>query len=299
MDKRLGFIGLGNMGFPMAKNLLNTFGNLVVYNRSQQKCKELERIGAVIATSVYDFTQNTDIIFLSLPGPQEVLEIVLGKDGILSCAHKGQIIIDLSTVSPSTNQIIVEKAQLLGVTYIDVPVSGGPQGAQSSSLSLMIGASEKEIDSLHLKDYLQVIGSTFHYIGKRGGGSAIKIINNFMSFAGQVINGEALLMADSLGISPETFYQVTTTSSGNNVILKAKMNKVLNDDLKPGFALDLTVKDLELARQLCQDQMIPNYTLNIAIQFYREAQKRGYGQNDSSSVIRVIRGLDENNECSK
>lgn len=296
MDKRIGFIGLGNMGFPMAKNLLNKFGNLLVYNRSQQKCRELETDGAVIGKDVADLTQQVDIIFLSLPGPKEVLEIVLNENGILSSSHKGQIIVDLSTVSPTTNQMIVEKAQLLGVNYIDVPVSGGPQGAQNSSLSLMIGASEKEIDELGLKEYLKVIGSTFHYIGKRGGGSAIKIINNFMSFATQVINGEALLMADSLGISPETFYQVTTTSSGNNVILKAKMDKVLNDDLKPGFALDLTVKDLELARQLCQDQYIPNFTLNTVIQFYREAQRLGYGQSDSSSVIRVIRGLHEKGE---
>lgn len=289
MDRKIGFIGLGNMGFPMAKNMLEKFGNLIVYNRSQAKCKELESMGARIASNAVELCKNADIIFLSLPGPKEVKEVILGENGLLSTSHSGQIIVDFSTVAPSTNLEIVEKLSPIGVTYIDVPVSGGPIGVVRATLSLMIGATEEEIDKLGLKPYFEAIGSTFHYIGKRGGGSAIKIINNYMSFVAQVINGEAMLMADSLGIPLETFYQVTTTSSGNNAILNAKMNKVLNNDEEPGFALDLVLKDLELARQLCQDESIPNFTLNTGIQFYREAQRLGYGKKDSSTVIKVIR----------
>ena len=176
-----------------------------------------------------------------------------------------------------------------GIYYVDCPVSGGPTGAADSSLSVMIGATEEKITEQGLEPFLRVIGNTFHYIGKIGGGSSVKIINNYIAFTTQVVNGEALLMADTLGIPTELFYQVTTSSSGNNKILNAKKKKVLTGDLKPGFALDLVVKDLELARQLCQDMKVPNFTLNTGLQFYREAQRKGHGKDDSCSVIRVIR----------
>ena len=155
----------------------------------------------------------------------------------------------------------------------------------------MIGASEEEFASLGLKEYTDTFGDKYFYLGGRGNGNAIKIINNYMAFAAQTINGEALAMADALGISQEAFYEVTTKSSGNNMILGAKKQKILAGDYKPGFALDLVVKDLELARQLCQDEEIPNFSLNTALQFYRIAQAKGYGKEDSSAVIRTIREL--------
>ena len=176
-----------------------------------------------------------------------------------------------------------------GIYYVDCPVSGGPAGAADSSLSVMIGATEEKIIEQGMEPFLRVIGNTFHYIGKIGGGSSVKIINNYIAFTTQVVNGEALLTADTLGIPTELFYQVTTSRSGSNKILNAKKKKVLTGDLKPGFALDLVVKDLELARQLCQDMKVPNFTLNTGLQFYREAQRKGHGKDDSCSVIRVIR----------
>ena len=252
---------------------------------------ELAQKGAAIAGSVGDLAQHTDIIFLSLPGPAEVKEIVAGPDGLLTHSKPGQYIIDFSTVDPLLSQQMAEAANLKSVTYIDIPVSGGGVGAAKGTLSLMIGGTETELADAGLLPYLEVVGNVFHYIGKRGGGSAIKIINNYMSFSAQVINGEAILMADHLGIPLDVFYDVVSSSSGNNAILGAKMNKVKNDDLEPGFVIDLVLKDLELARQLCQDCSISNFTLNMGIQFYRMAQHLGYGKKDSSSVIKVIREL--------
>lgn len=167
-----------------------------------------------------------------------------------------------------------------GIYYVDCPVSGGPAGAADSSLSVMIGATEEKIIEQGLEPFLRVIGNTFHYIGKIGGGSSVKIINNYIAFTTQVVNGEALLMADTLGIPTELFYQVTTSSSGSNKILNAKKKKVLTGDLKPGFAPDLVVKDLELARQLCQDMKVPNFTLNTVLQYFL----RNYSSRSSSSL---------------
>lgn len=289
MKRTIGFIGLGHMGGPMAENMQAKFGNLVVFNRSQTKCKELEQKGARIASGLAELAQLADVTFLCLPGPKEVRQIVSGEDGLLENSRPGQIIVDFSTVAPSTSMEMTEAAAQKDVTYLDIPVSGGGAGAAKGALSLMIGATEEEVAALGLLPYLETVGNKFHYIGKRGGGSAIKVINNYMSFTAQVINGEALLMADRLGIPVETFYKVVTSSSGNNMILGAKMNKVVNGDFSPSFTVDLVLKDLELARQLCQDCGIPNFTLNTGIQFYRAAQLSGRGGKDSSSVIDMIR----------
>ena len=157
------------------------------------------------------------------------------------------------------------------------------------------GATEEEFLSLGLKEYTDTIGDKYFFMGAHGNGNAIKLINNYMAFAAQVINGEALAMADALGISVDAFYDVTTKSSGNNMILGAKMQKIKTGDYKPSFALDLVIKDLELARQLCQDAEIANFTLNTALQWYRIAQAQGTGREDSSAVIRVIRETEEKN----
>lgn len=290
MAMRLGFIGLGNMGGPMADNMLTKFGNLTVFNRSQTKCRELEARGARIAASPAELAQLSDVVFLCLPGPKEVTAIAAGENGLFENSRPGQIFVDFSTVAPSTSMEMDRLAREKNVVYIDVPVSGGGAGAAKGALSLMIGASEAEIADLGLLPYLEAVGNKFHYTGKRGGGSAVKVINNYMAFTAQVINGEALLMADHLGIPVDTFYEVVTSSSGNNMILNAKMQKVKTGDLAPGFTVDLVLKDLELARQLCQDSRIPNFTLNTGIQFYRAAQLAGYGSKDSSSVIQIIRG---------
>lgn len=292
MQYKPGFIGLGNMGEPMAENILKKFGELVVFNRTRARCEAIAAMGAEVAESAGGLAEKCDLIFLSLPGPKEVTAVVAGPDGLLEHSHPGQIIVDFSTVAPLDSRNMAEAAEKKGVTYIDVPVSGGGVGAAKGALTLMIGAAEEEIRDAGLLPYLETVGNTFHYMNGRGNGSAIKIINNYMSFTAQVINGEALLMADHLGISMDDFYKVTTTSSGNNMILGAKMNKVKTGDLKPGFVIDLVMKDLELARQLCQDCQISNFTLNTGIQFYRLAQQLGYGQCDSSGVINVIRELE-------
>ena len=288
MALKLGFIGLGNMGMPMARNLLKKAGSLVVFNRSVEKTNAIAAEGAQAAENAADVAKKADIIFLSLPGPAQVDEVVRV---LIENGREGQIIVDLSTVSPKLNREMAALGQTKGIQYIDVPVSGGPAGAANGVLSLMIGASEEEFVGLGLKEYTDTFGDKYFYMGGRGNGNAIKIINNYMAFAAQAINGEALAMADALGISQEAFYEVTTKSSGNNMILGAKKQKILSGDYKPGFALDLVVKDLELARQLCQDEEIPNFTLNTALQFYRIAQAKGYGKEDSSAVIRTIREL--------
>lgn len=291
--KKLTFIGLGNMGFPMASNLLKTFSSLTVYNRSQEKCQILATQGAHIASSIEEIAQKSDLIFLALPGPIEVEPIVRK---LIDYGHKDQIIVDFSTIAVQLSQDLAAFAKDKGLVYLDVPVSGGGLGASKAELSLMIGATQAEINHLGLLPYFNAVGKTFHYMGQRGLGTAIKLINNAMAFSIQVINAEALAMADALQIPTELFYQVVSSSSGNNAILGVKKNKVLTQDLEANFTLDLSIKDLELARQLCQTSKISNFSLNLALQMYRLSSQKGYGSKDTVSVIKVIRELGQHDK---
>ena len=154
---------------------------------------------------------------------------------------------------------------------------------------VMIGANTDEIAPI--RPLIETIGTTIHFMGRRGGGSAIKIINNFMSFAIMIVNAEALLMADHIGIPFDNFYDVVSSSSGGNVNLNAKKDKIRANDIEASFTTDLVIKDMELAVQLCRDSGISNFTLNSALQWYRMAQYQGYAKKDSSSVVQLIRNL--------
>ncbi len=293
MERRVGFIGLGNMGYHMAEHLMNKPERLIVYNRTASKCDAFVEGGASMAKSLKEMAEMADVMFISMPGPPQVDEVA---KALFEHGRAGQIILDTSTVSPMQNINWAKKFEEKDMIYIDMPISGGVAGATRATLSMLVGAAEDEFYQLGLREYTDLIGDKYFYMKQRGGGSAIKLINNFMAFTTQVINAEAIAMADALGISLDDFFKVTTRSTGNNHLLSTKMDKIKSGIFRPDFTTDLVVKDLELARQLCQDYKVPNFSLNNAVQFYRLAQGKGHGKEDSSSVVSVIRKSYEKEE---
>lgn len=291
MNGIVGFIGLGNMGRPMAANLIGACQRLLVCDHHQENMDALQDKGAEIELDCVHMAREADVIFLSLPAPRQVREAVQGPGGLLANGHAGQYIIDTSTVDVTTSRELADEAAERGIVYIDAPVSGGGHNAAAGTLTFMLGAREEELTPV--LPLIQAMGKTLHYMGRRGGGSAIKIINNFMCFAIQIVNAEALVMADHVGMTFDEFFAVVDTSSGGNTGLRAKREKLRRDDIEAAFTVDLVIKDLELAVQICRDCGIPNFTLNFALQWYRMAQYNGYAKKDSTSVIRLIRGLDQ------
>lgn len=286
----VGFIGLGNMGRPIAVNVLKDCKKLLVCDHHVENMEFLRSKGAVIEENPAHIAGQADVIFLSLPAPKQVREAVLGNDGLLSQGHEGQYIVDLSTVDVTTSQELAQAAQEKGIRYLDAPVSGGVRNAEAGTLTVMLGAEKAEIGPI--LPLIQAVGKTLHFMGHRGGGSAIKIINNFMGFTIQIVNAEALLMADHAEIAFDTFFDVVSSSSGGNTCLRAKKDKIKMDDIEASFTVNLVIKDLELAVQMCRDCGISNFTLSLALQWYRMAQYNGYAQKDSSSVVRLIRNLE-------
>lgn len=289
MAKKVGFIGLGHMGNGMSKNVLKAAGSLLVSDLSDEAKELLRKEGADVAENNAQVAKECDVIFLSLPAPQHVRAVVAGPDGLIENAKAGTYIIDLSTVDSTTSEEMAAEAEKKGVIYIDLPVSGGVAGAQKGTLALMAGATEEEMADV--MDYVNAIGKTV-FIGKRGGGSTMKLINNFMAFTHLVADAEGIIMADHLGIDTQTFFDVVLNASGYDKPLESKVPKILSGDYSPNFAIDLVVKDLNLAAEVCKDKKIPNYSLNQALQFYRMAQTRGLGQMDTISIVGMLREIE-------
>lgn len=286
---KVGFIGIGNMGMGMAMNLLKENGQLMAWDMSEEKKAEIKAAGAEIpAGGQAELAKECDVVGLSLPAPQHVRAVVTGTDGLLSYMKAGSFILDMSTIDPKTSQEMAEEAAKHGVTYIDNPVSGGKPASVGGTLSMMAGCTEEEIAPI--RNLVDAMGKV-QCLGKRGFGSALKLINNTLTFSHLVADAEAIIMAERLGVSDETFFDVILASSGADFALNFKKAKVMNEDWGAAFTIELALKDMDLAAQLCKDVKSPNYSLNNAIQMYRMAQAYGLGKMDTISIVKMLREI--------
>ena len=286
MAQKVGFIGLGNMGLGMAQNLVKVADSLMVFDMVDEKMQMMKEAGAELAENNEQIAKECNVIGFSLPAPVHVRSVM---QTIVPLAKEGTWIIDLSTIDPATSKEMAEYAATKGIKYVDCPVSGGKVGAAAGSLTIMVGAEKAEMEPV--KKYLDCMAKTVYYMGTIGGGTSIKLINNMMSFSMAVINAEAINMAEHMNIPLERFYDVVLNSSGGNNNLKGKKPKVLAHDLSASFTVNLVVKDLELAADLCRKAGIPAFSANNAIQWFRLAQAMGYANKDASSLVYIFRDL--------
>lgn len=287
---QIAFVGVGSMGTPMCRNVLGTGLPTMVWDIRPEATQRLEKDGASVARDLGQVAAEADLILLSLPGPKEVRDVVMESGvGLLAHGRPGTTILDLSTVDPITTNQIAEACEDKSITFIDSPVSGGVPGAISGTLTLMIGAEEREIEPYI--PILSTIGNTFHYAGRRSSGATLKIVNNLIALCNMVTIGEALAIATKLGVSMQTFYDIVHSSSGNSYMLEGRVPKVLAGDKEPAFSISLGHKDLELAIQLCRDAEVPSFISSQAQQFYRLAQTKGMSDEDIASIVYIFQEM--------
>lgn len=287
---KVGFIGLGAMGKPMAKRLLAVSHELFVYDRNKDSVTELEALGATGCDNPAGVAAQADVTLMSLPNSTIVSQVVMAEDGLLSTASAGNIIIDLSSVDPGCSRKLAAAAAEKEVGYVDAPVSGGVAGAAAGSLTIMAGGSEYTIERVrHLLDQL---GSKVVHIGDVGAGDAIKIVNNMILGANMAVLAEALVLGKKLGLSGETMSEIIGQGSGKSYVLDAKLDKFIRaGNFNPGFAIDLQHKDLGLAMDAAKDAGVPVPMGSLATQLYEMAKAKGMGNKDMSAVIRIWEDL--------
>ena len=284
---KVGFIGLGNMGCPMAKNLCRAGYEVFVNDINKVAVTELTGMGASQVATAAELSAQVDFLVMMLPNEAIVREVVTGKNGVLTGAAEGLSIIDMSSVSPEFSQAMASLAQKQSVSYIDAPVSGGVKGAEKGSLTIMAGGEEENLKKC--RPILETLGKKIYEVGSVGAGDAVKMINNMLLAVNMAAVAEAFVLGGKIGIDPVKMLEVVRESSGNSYALQAKMTDfVLARNFSPGFTVDLQQKDLELAVQSAKKNNIPLFMGTIAQQLYSHAQAAGFGKEDISAVIKPI-----------
>ncbi|NKQ21088.1 NAD(P)-dependent oxidoreductase [Brevibacillus laterosporus] len=286
--KKIGFIGLGNMGLPMAKNLVES--NFQVYGLDLNKAAEasLKQAGGFVDVDIPSLTAMCEVIFTSLPSPQVVEDIYLGKEGLIEHSHPSMIFIDTSTVSPDVNVKILQAATDKGVKFLAAPVSGGVIGAINRTLTFMIGGSKEVYEQV--LPIMNVLGSNiFHVSDQIDSGTNTKIINNLLIGFYTAGVSEALTLARKNKMNLDTLFHILHVSYGQSRIYERNYKSFIAlDDYNPGFALKLLRKDLGLALDLAENSELDLPISKALFKLYEEAEKEGWGEMDMSVLYKKV-----------
>ncbi|NLP44185.1 MAG: NAD(P)-dependent oxidoreductase [Peptococcaceae bacterium] len=287
---KLGFIGLGKMGKPMALNLLKAGHELAVYNRSTQVVAELAAAGASAASSAAEVGKRAEVVFLCLPVGKDVKEIVAGEDGLLTTLKPGSLIIDHSTISPADSREIFAKCQEFGIGFLDAPISGGVVGAEKGTLSIMVGGAKADFD--RAMPLFEILGEDITYLGDSGSGEVMKLINNLLVGITNAALAEAFVLAAKSGLDPKQVLAVLEKATGDSAMLRRNLpNFILKQDYSPAFTLDMLNKDMGLAEEYAMAQGVRLLLGSLAHQIGREAAYSGYGAEDMAAVVKVLEDL--------
>ncbi|WP_216829598.1 NAD(P)-dependent oxidoreductase [Alkalihalobacterium elongatum] len=280
----IGFIGTGVMGSRMVKRMLEGGYRVTVYNRSPEKLEQLLKKGAVQAESIALLSSQSDVICTCLSMPQDVEDVYCRQDGVLENAKPGTICIDFTTVGVDTSKVVARKAIEREICYLDAPVSGGPEGAEQGSLTIMVGGDDKTFDKV--TPILKVLGQTIKYLGQTGSGSVAKLINQYLVAVHSVAASEAMVAGTALGLNSEQLFEILQVSYGDSRMLRRHMGEyILDRQFEPGGAVKYVHKDVKLANPLFEQVGMKKYTGLLAEQSFQEAINQGYADLDMSAVI--------------
>ncbi len=282
---RIGFIGVGNMGGPMCRNIIaNTNHEVVVYDLDPAAVARCTALGAAAVPSLAALA-GCDVVFTSLPVPAVVEAVMLGVDGLAETARPGTVVIDLSTNSPETAQKVHAGLAARGVAMLEAPVSGGVARAEDGSITIMVGG-DAAVFEAQLPLFASFTGRAIH-VGAVGMGSVAKLINNMLAFCNAAAAAEGLMMGAAAGIDLGKLAEVVAISSGASSSFNGMARKALSGDFAPGFALDLAHKDLRLAVALADQHGVPGMVAPNVLNLMRMGRAMGMGGDDSGSVLRV------------
>jgi 2-hydroxy-3-oxopropionate reductase len=289
METRIGFIGLGIMGKPMAKNLIRAGFKLVVHNRSRGAVDELVQQGASTANSAREVAASCDTIITMLPNSPDVEAVVLGKDGLSEGIHQGQLFIDMSTINPIVSQKIASELATKGVDMVDAPVSGGEAGAINATLSIMAGGEVRDFE--RALPIFQALGKTITHMGPLGAGGFTKLANQIIVAVNLTAIGEALVFGTKAGVEPRKMIQALSGGLAGSKCLDQKSEKILAGDFKPGFKIDLHFKDLNLIHEAARSVGAPIPVAALVEQMFAALRLAGRGGLDHSSAITFFEDL--------
>ncbi|NLY91101.1 MAG: 2-hydroxy-3-oxopropionate reductase [Firmicutes bacterium] len=287
--EKIGFIGLGIMGKPMAKNLLKAGYQLVVYDLNQAAVEEVVAAGAAPGTSPMDVASQVEIVITMLPNSPHVKEVVLGENGVLAGAKPGLIIIDMSSIAPLASKEVAAKAAEHQVEMIDAPVSGGEPKAIDGTLSIMVGGKKEIFD--RCKPILSKMGKSVVHCGEIGAGNTTKLANQVIVALNIAALSEALVLGTKAGVEPEVIFEAIRGGLAGSTVMEAKAPMIFEGNFKPGFKIELHIKDLANALETGHEVGVPLPLTSQVMEIMQALKVDGKGQNDHGGIIQFYEKL--------
>src|SRR5262247_2980342 len=289
MAPSVGFIGVGNMGNPMAANVLKAGFPMLVFDMNPKTMENLIQAGARGARSSQEVLEGSEVVLTSLPASPDVEAIYLDAGGLVDRAKPGTILIDLSSVLPSTPRKIEPRAKARSVHFLEAPVSGGVSGAKAATLAVMVGGDPQILE--RARPVLRSIGPNIFSVGPVGAGNTAKAINNMMACVNSLAMMEGLVLGVKAGLDPMVIYEVVKASSGGSKALERIPASLVPRKFEPGFKVRLMNKDLETFNTIANELHVPVSFSNVAQRYQQAAMAAGLAEYDTSVAVTIIERL--------
>lgn len=280
----VGFVGIGIMGGGMARNLVAAGFNVVVWNRTRSKAEAIE--GAAVAGSPRELADRCDVILICVSDSADVEAVVNGDDGILAGLSTGALVLDHSTISPAVTRELAAAVARAGGSWVDAPVSGGSEGAANGTLSIMVGGEDSDV--ARAMPYFEAMGKTITHVGPVGSGQLVKIVNQMLVVINQLAVSESLLFAEAAGLDLDATLQAVTGGAAGSWMLANRGPQMVERDWRPGFTIDLQLKDLRLVLEAADELGVPALGTSLAFHLYRTLQQQGLGSEGNHAMVKAL-----------
>ena len=281
---KIGFIGLGIMGRPMAKNLVKAGHELVVFDYNKDALADLVSCGAAEAASGKEVASQSEVVITMVPNSPHVRAAVLGENGVAEGAKPGTVVIDMSSIDPTESKAIGAELEKMGIEMLDAPVSGGEPKAIDGTLSVMVGGKKELFDKYY--DMLMVMAGSVVYVGELGSGNVAKLANQIVVAVNIAAVSEALTFAKKAGTDPELVYQAIRGGLAGSTVMDAKAPMILNRNFNPGFRIELHIKDLNNALNAAHAVSSPVPLTGQLMEIMQGLKADGFEKEDHSSIVK-------------
>src|SRR3989344_6232533 len=282
---KVGFVGLGRMGKPMAANLLKKVFELAVWNRTRSAAEALGEKGAIMAKTPREVGESADVVFTCVPDEPQVREVIFGEDGISVNMKKGSVIVDCSTIDPWKARKLAEDLAKEDIHFLDAPITGSTFGAEAGTLKFMVGGDREIFDKV--KPMLEAMGTQAYYMGPSGNGQHMKIVNNLISGIFVAAIAEGLVLGKKAGLDPKLMVEMLSNGGARSGVLDFMGKQVLEADWFPYFQMDLRLKDSDISRDVAKRLGVPLPVNDITTEMYMIATKIGMEKEGTSALIKV------------
>jgi 3-hydroxyisobutyrate dehydrogenase len=286
MARRVGFIGLGIMGFPMAKRLVEAGHQVTVYNRTASKAEPLVKMGARAAATPRDCAKGVEFVVSIVTDGPDVEEVLLGKDGAIHGAKSPAIVVDMSTIAPDAARRVGLALGERGISFLDAPVTGGDVGAREGTLSILVGGEKDDLEKT--REIFTAMGKRITYCGPQGAGQTVKACNQILCALNMVGICEALHLANRSGIDPALVVEALTPGAGGSWALEKLGSRIAKGDFDPGFMVDLIQKDLRIVQAAAERIGLPIAGTAVAQKYFADNQAKGEGRLGTQALFKAL-----------